>query len=372
MPHEPWGVAYDNRTDRIFVADTVESKLTVLNASTYQIVGSVPVPAYPRDLLYVWQTDELWSANYWHKNVTVLNPNSGAVIAQIRTGTNPDALQYVPALNEMFVANFGSKNITKIDVATYAVVGSVPIADCAYDDCPLALLYVPTTKEMYVSSDQGVVVVNPATGTQGPQIHDVYSAASFAFDPTTGIAYAITLGGGWVQMIQTSNDTLVGNISYGNAVISQGYLWASLYIPGLDRVFVSNINTDSGGIANLTVISTVTNTLVAAIPLQFFTDGVVYDSARGVLYVYDGGAGLLYEINTSTGHMLRSVAIHTSSSTDVTNGMALDSQNEWLYLDYGTYWQQGLVVVNVSTFHVVATVQNNKRREPDRSRRAPV
>jgi DNA-binding beta-propeller fold protein YncE len=359
MPHEPWGVAYDNRTDRIFVADTVESKLTVLNASSYQIVGSVPVPAYPRDLLYVWQTDELWSANYWHKNVTVLNPNSGAVIAQIPTGTNPDALQYVPALSEMFVANFGSKNITIIDVATYAVVGSIPIVDCAYDDCPLALLYVPTTKEMYVSSDQGVVVVNPANRTQGPQIHEVYPAASFAFDPTTGIAYAITLGGGWVQMIQTSNDTLVGNISYGNAVISQGYLWASLYIPGLDRVFVSNINTEAEGIANLTVISTVTNTLVAAIPLQFFTDGVVYDSARGVLYVYDGGAGLLYEISTSTGHILRSVSIHTSDSTDVTNGMAFDPQNEWLYLDYGTYWQQGLVVVNVSTFNVVATVQNN-------------
>lgn len=122
---EPEDIALADGGQRLFVTDPLSSNVSVINASSASLVGTLALPAgsAPGAIALDPVNQELYIADTGTADVTVVNTSTGFVSGVIPTGDWPDAV--VVAANRVLVANFVSNNVTEINPASESVVRSV-------------------------------------------------------------------------------------------------------------------------------------------------------------------------------------------------------------------------------------------------------
>jgi len=132
------------------------------------------------------------------------------------------------------------------------------------------------------------------------------------------------------------------------SVIAVGsYPFGEAYDPQDARLFVADF-----GDSNISVVNTVTNKLVATIPLTYGLEDPAYDASNGLVYIGDCCSSV-YAINATTDHAIASIALGTGCTPGCAPVRAVyDSDNDDVYTVDG--FTNNLSVINEQ--RVIGTV----------------
>ena len=86
----PQGIAYDNATERMYVANNAEGIVSVIDTNTNMVVGTpISVGSSPTLLTYDPVNERMYVTNFFDNTVSVIDTTSNTVIATILVGTIP-------------------------------------------------------------------------------------------------------------------------------------------------------------------------------------------------------------------------------------------------------------------------------------------
>jgi len=203
----PSAVAFDPQRQALFVTDRANNSVTVLNASTGRVEGSIGVGAQPEAIVDLAGLGRLVVANSGSDNLTVLNATSGTTVGPpIAVGASPRALLWDPSAGLLVVADFGGSNLTLVNLTLGRSVGSLPVG---LD--PVGLALDPSTGYVFAvnAGSNNVTGVDPSSST-APAISVPVGAnpTSIAFDPVTQQFWISDFGDGNLTRLNGSAPAL--------------------------------------------------------------------------------------------------------------------------------------------------------------------
>ncbi len=356
--YSPDGIAYDNTSGLLFLAETSSDNVTILNASTGAYEGSVKVGLEPWGVAYDWRTQQVYVSNHDNASVSVLNATSKSFVRNVTVGSAPEGVAYDPKAHAVVVANFDSDTIEFLNDSTYAIGPTDDLTG------PSVILYNSANGLLYVATQNlshSVTTVDAKSGTVEASIAGSEPATGLTYVPSAGAVYASDSGldgDGTVQVLPNGASTVSTNISLGDYT----YPSAAAYDNASGDVLVVEENAEFWAGYNVVEIDPATNVTVGTIGLQHLPIAEAYDPVHDLVYLYDGGTGDVYAINTTTDHVERSAFVGYSGvngcpGTYVCQGIAYDAVHDAIYVDYYNYIAYGISIVNGSTFSV-RTVSN--------------
>jgi len=129
---DPFGVAYDNATGDVFVANTGSNNVSVLFGNLSAPIANIPVGVDPMGVAYDSWNGEIYVADNGSANLTVINGTSLLVMANISVGNGPLGVAANPNDGAVFVADYGAAEVSKISGTTNHVVATTAVGKDPY------------------------------------------------------------------------------------------------------------------------------------------------------------------------------------------------------------------------------------------------
>ncbi|MGA5418469.1 YncE family protein [Streptomyces pseudogriseolus] len=153
----PLGVAVDPQSHRVFVTQPDHNKVSVIDATTQGVIGSIPVGQQPTAIAIDSANHRVYVTNFGSKTVStidlttggittidvgasptgvavdshggiyvthtdgvmrMIDPGSAVVTARISVGSRPNGLAFEPHSNRVYVANRGDGTVSAIDLTS--------------------------------------------------------------------------------------------------------------------------------------------------------------------------------------------------------------------------------------------------------------
>ncbi len=285
---EPVAVAYDPDRGTVFVAQDDSLRVRVLSAATDQVVALVPVPRGADAIAYDNATDEMYVATddpgSDNGSVLAIAGSNDSVVANISVGDFPDGVAYDPVDQRLFVANgnypYGLGTVTVISTVSNAVVGTVEVGPD-----PEGVAYDPALGEVFVANDGSrTVSVLSADSLSSLGTLDLPLAPStLAFDNASGLLFVGGPGTEGVLGLAPANGTVMLRVPLSE--IPTGLVVdpanGSLAVGGY-----SSFCTDAGcAPSEVALLNATTGTLLEAAFLATVPSDLVYDMGAHELFV---------------------------------------------------------------------------------------
>jgi YVTN family beta-propeller protein len=189
----PRGVAVDDVNDLVFVANGVSDNVSVVDGATHALVGvPIAVGRSPWGVAVNPAAGRLYVTNSEDATVSVIDVPSKAGIAIVTVGTTPRGVAVNPVTNRIYVANYGANTVSVIEGATNAVIATVPVGTS-----PTGVVVDTIANRVNVSHESDAVhVIDGAT-------NDVIGSIG----PLGGAPSAIAWSGVTQRLFLPNNDT---------------------------------------------------------------------------------------------------------------------------------------------------------------------
>ena len=170
----PSGVAASPNSSRVYVANSGNNTVSVINTATNQVISTIGVGSSPQGLAISPDGTKVYVANGGSNTVSVINTATNALvdtkpgtkpIDPIVVGTSPQGVAISRDGTRVYVANSGSGTVSVINTATNQVISTIGVGSS-----PSAVAVTPTGDRVYVAnrSSNTVSVINTATNTVVP------------------------------------------------------------------------------------------------------------------------------------------------------------------------------------------------------------
>jgi YVTN family beta-propeller protein len=208
---DPDGVAVDAMTDMIYVANSGSDTVSVIDGATGTVTATIPVGSEPAGVGVDPVTDMIYVANHNAPTVSVIDGATNTVTATLTVGTTrgPDAVAVDPVTDTIYVTTYGW--IAKIDGATNQVTPDwVYVTGTGVSD---SMALDPGNGDLYLVNfwtNDDVLVIDTATGTQTGYIQGGAGADAVAVDPVSNQLYVANCepgyaNGVWIFDLTTGN-----------------------------------------------------------------------------------------------------------------------------------------------------------------------
>jgi YVTN family beta-propeller protein len=317
----PFGIAYDEEHDTMYVANSGGSNVPVIDTSTSALIDTdgnagngitpITVGSAPLGIAYDGEKDRMYVTNFIDGTVSVIDTNTfglidtdgnaGNGITPIIVGlTAPQdiAVDEGVGSNKIYVTHSGDDLVSVIDTNNFAVT---PI-DLPDTSNSFSVAYDSEHDTMYVTDSIGdnVFVINTSTNaiidtiTQADGIGE--DPFGIAYDPDLKRMYVVNNFDGTVSVINTSDNTVIdtdGNAGNGITPITVGSQPAFIAYDLINHeMYVANAGDDS-----VSVIDTTTNKVIDTITVGDFPTGIAYDIIHERMYVTNQGDSTVSVIN---------------------------------------------------------------------------
>jgi YVTN family beta-propeller protein len=143
----PHGVAVNEETNRVYVANFNERSISVIDGTTNEVIDTVAVGRGPRDVAVNAQTNRLYVANIGLHDlsainnkilswvglrlyrakfaVSVIDGHTNEVLTHVGVGINPWIIEVSETPNRIYVANYGSYSVSVIDGESNEVIATI-------------------------------------------------------------------------------------------------------------------------------------------------------------------------------------------------------------------------------------------------------
>lgn len=201
--HEPQGVTYVPKSNRIFVANGDDGTVRIFDASTYQPLKTVPLSGDADDSRYDSATNQVLVGygDGSHAGIAVLDGTTGGLIGTIRLPDHPESFQLDRDGRRIYV-NIPSANdiVVVVDRSARRIVSRWNIGG-AQDNFPMALDEPDHRLFIVCRTPAEVLVLNTETGKIVTRIPSVTHADDAWYDARVKRIY-VSGGGGFLTVIQ--------------------------------------------------------------------------------------------------------------------------------------------------------------------------
>ena len=146
---------------RIYVANESTNDVSVIDATTFQPIGTIPSLNHStHDLAVSRDGRRLYASNLASGRVSVIDTVKRETIASIYTGERCHVVALSNDDSQLWVANIGENTISIVDTKTFRILGTIPVAKG-----PTGLTFSHDGRFAFVSGqgDKTVGVVDTAT-----------------------------------------------------------------------------------------------------------------------------------------------------------------------------------------------------------------
>ncbi len=190
-----WGVGVNATTNMVYVSSSNDNNVSVIDGATNAVVATVPVGTRPSGVGVSETTNMVYVTNSPDATVSVIDGATNAVVATVPVGAWPLAVGVNATTNMVYVLNNVGCNVSVIDGATNTVVATVPI-----DEHPFRVGVNETTNRVYVTSGDTVSVIDGATNTVVATV-PVSDPGSVGVNATTNMVYVANIVDNAVSVI---------------------------------------------------------------------------------------------------------------------------------------------------------------------------
>jgi YVTN family beta-propeller protein len=334
---DPDGVAVDNATGDVFVANYGGRLVSVVSESTNQVLRTIAVGVGPEGIAYDSRKAEIFVVNTGTNNVSVINARTFAVVANIPVAGYPSALTYDPAKGEVFVNDLsGSGEVSVISDSTNLVVATIPVGNT-----PDGLDFDSATDDVYVGNQVSgnVSVISDASDTVVSTISGVADPGGVAADAATGDVYVTGQVSDNLTEISDSQNRVVRILNVGQVPV------AAVVDTLSNNVYVADSYGD-----NLSVIDGNSSTVTGSLTLGYAPGDIAVDTGTGRLFVSNGLAPNVSEISGLSNRLTGAVPGGTAG----VNGLAYDSSTHEMFVVQGD--GSGVGIVPDSTENLSKTI----------------
>jgi YVTN family beta-propeller protein len=148
-------------TSRIYVANESSNSVTVIDAVTYKVIGTVDAKNQStHDLSLSRDGKWLFATNLASGRLSVIDTDALETIASIPTGSRCHVVTLTNDNRHAWVANIADNNISIVDTATYRILGTIPVGKG-----PTGLTFSRDGRFAYVSNqgDKTISVIETAS-----------------------------------------------------------------------------------------------------------------------------------------------------------------------------------------------------------------
>lgn len=285
-----------NGQARYFVVDAYDSSSALLySGNTYAGLSGAPVTL---NINMAYVVPKIFVANSADNTVSVIDAATDTVLVTVPVGTSPYGVAINSVTNRAYIANFGGSDVSVIDVTTNTVINTVPIALST----PYGIAVNSNNNRIYITdkwNSTDVYYINGADNTTGTlaAIGNTYSHG-IAVNPNTNIAYIADWG--WAYKIDT-----ITNIVIGSAILISGSNESAFGV-AIDPSTNITIVTDTGGDLNfIDAADTVTTVIAAGTSLE----GVAIDPSTHLAYIADSGANSVLVVDIASQSIVTTIPV---------------------------------------------------------------
>jgi YVTN family beta-propeller protein/autotransporter-associated beta strand protein len=251
----PSGVAITPEGRYAYIANQAGNTLSVLDARTYQVIGTIPVGNGPVGVAVSPSSEFAYVTNQFDNIVSVIVSHQAVGNPIVLDGTNeggPYGIAIGPGGQYAYVANSNTNEVSVISLSTGQVVATPTVSEG-----PIAVTVSANHQYVYVTSgNNNVSLISTATN----QVVSSYSLQQkptpygIAITPDSQYAYIANDASGNVAVINAMTGAFLKNIAVGKLPVG-----VSITPNGQD-VYVTNL-----GDGSVSIIATASNTVVKTI-----------------------------------------------------------------------------------------------------------
>jgi YVTN family beta-propeller protein len=300
--HRPFAVGIDEQAGRVFVSNSQDDTVSVLDAATGAVLRTVRVGHVPdhiailarRNRAYILDAGAFPADDPARGGVTILNATSGTVLHSTPLGKGARFLATDAPLGRIFVVNVDSGSLSAVNADTGHVLQTIAVGDQ-----PGGVAVDERTHRVFVAGfvgqngDGAVRVLDGRTGALVRTLRFPQLPATPVVDEGGGRVYIGLDESGKIAVL----DSHTGNLTrtFGVKTPNQVLLDASAH----------RLCAFGEGIAS--VMDVTTGTIIRNIKIGVPGEGAV-DSIRGLFYLVDDSNSVIV-LDARTGRMVRRVKV---------------------------------------------------------------
>ena len=196
----PRGLAVDNDTGLVYIANAKGNVISVASTSDWQVKQTIQLPLEPDALLLVPQQKMLYAAARRGTSLAAINLALGNQVTTVDLGGRPRQMAFDPGQKLVFVNVQETGEVVGVDPARQ-VVRRFKLAASQ----PTGLAFDPQGRRLYVAVRSAVLVLDPANGAELARVPSAQGTHSLWFDEATRSVFAAAADGS-VNMIHTSDE----------------------------------------------------------------------------------------------------------------------------------------------------------------------
>jgi YVTN family beta-propeller protein len=115
VPDDPWAVALNPVTNRLYVSSDADNSVTVVDLATRSVVTSIPIGGYIPNLSVDPVLDRVYAVNFDNSTVVVIDGATSSVLKAVQVGAPGDGAYAAvpsPAAPAIYVARYNAGEIT--------------------------------------------------------------------------------------------------------------------------------------------------------------------------------------------------------------------------------------------------------------------
>jgi YVTN family beta-propeller protein len=149
------GLAISRDGQRMYVAENLSNKLTVIDLPAQKVITKINVGEYPYDCTVSGNGKRVYVSNWGSRSVAVIDTDSHQVIGNISTGDHPNDLELTRNGRILYAANANSNTVSVIDTVQMKEIEAISTAlhpKSPAGSTPNAVALSPDERTLYIAN----------------------------------------------------------------------------------------------------------------------------------------------------------------------------------------------------------------------------
>jgi YVTN family beta-propeller protein len=253
----PSGIAIDNTTRLIYVANTDSDTVSVINGTTNMKINEFGVGKKPNGIDISHKNSSIYISNSFSDSVSVIHHKKGSlnntVIYEIPTqGKYPTGLSINDKNNIVYVANTDSDTVSVINGTSKKVISIIPV-----DDGPTGITVDEKNNKVYVANNHAdtVSIIDSITNAVETTIPVGKGPTDIAVDERNNLIYVSNYENDTLSVIDRASFDLYGNISINKYHFGSGNGPTSILVDSNNnKIYVLNVFSNDLSIIDIDII----------------------------------------------------------------------------------------------------------------------
>jgi YVTN family beta-propeller protein len=302
---------------RVFVANESSNSVTVIDAATYKVIGTLDSRnEWTHDLSLLRDGKRLFATNLASGRLSIIDTETLETIASVPTGKRSHVVTLTNDNQQAWVANIDEDNISIVDTTTFRILGTILVGKG-----PTGLAFSRDGRFAYVSTQGGETDpiahhAPPRSGSPGGSVeiietasHRVIKTIPVGANPhflvlgPDGRIWGTNTGGNDIYVIDPATQEKVASLEVGPSPQQIAFAYKGMVGPNA-YVTVSGLNT-------VVVVSGDSRTLriLEEIEVGERPDGIAANPEGTRLYVGNEGSNDLRVIEAGTSKVAATVPV---------------------------------------------------------------